>query len=79
MQVKKIEENENSYRVSYAIDCNTSEGGDETALIIEGSKTVFAILNGDWVDKYQACKSKEEQVQIQRQLRQVWRFLDLFA
>lgn len=67
MQVKKIEESKNSYRISYAIDCNASEDGDETALIIEeGDKTTFAILNGDWIEKYQACKSKEEQVQIFR-------------
>ena len=66
MQLKKIESSENSYRISYAIDCNSSEGGDETALIIDGEKTAFAILNGDWVEKYQACGSKEEQMQLFR-------------
>jgi len=60
-QVKRIEETEDTYYISYAVDCNTTEDGDETALVINGG---FYILNGDWVDRYKECKNKEEQKKL---------------
>ena len=57
---EKIEETENTYAISYVDGVNT-DPGDETALIIDES---CFILNGNWIDEYRNCDSKEKQVEL---------------
>jgi len=69
-QTKRIEESDNSHFVSYAEGVNTYPG-DETALVIPNpnkdvGNTSYFILNGDWIEEYQKCTSKDEQIQLFR-------------
>ena len=69
-QIKTIDESKNSYFVSYAVGVNTNPG-DETALVIpnknkEIGDMSYFILNGNWIDEYKKCKSKQEQIQLFR-------------
>ena len=65
MQIKTIEKTQKSHYISLA---NTPHNGIETAIVIDNEDKFFGhtffILKGDWLERYQDCKSKQEQEKL---------------
>ena len=54
-------ESDISYEISYMRGVGLVGSGDETALIVDDE---VKILRGNWLEKFQACKSKQEQLDL---------------
>jgi hypothetical protein len=65
MQLETIEKTPKTHFISLA---DTPDNGIETAMLLDNEDKFggicYFILNGDWLERYQDCKSKQEQEKL---------------